>query len=494
MRNRLGILLCSDSLLSRCARGGASLAAAALLERGTRFVRNMILARILAPDQFGLMAIVLAASSLFEALTEVGVRHSVIQNKRGDSEAFLNVAWWFSAVRGFVLYGVGVAAAPLIADFFHEPALIPLMRAAFLTMIFSGLQSTRFYVLQKHLQFGRYVWIEQGSAVVGTVVSLATVLFIPNVWALVTGTLTEAGVRCLSSFVFCPLRPRWSFDRACCDEFFSFARGMAGLPILTFLVTQMDVFFLGRMCSEDVLGKYALALALAQIPTMIVTRIVGPLTLPVLSKFQNDSRRLKDAILQITGTLWALGLPVFVIMASCGSTILSLTYGQSYTTATTAFAILCFYSQVYVTGTFIMAVYLAIGQPALHRRFAVLRVLLAAVMMYPAIRWFGATGAAGALLLSTSLASIVQLHSLSRVLDLPLRKYLTAVAEGVPAVVIAVPVVLFGMVRPEATILQLLLAIVLCVAAWGVGLSRMRSAVRGGLAQPAVVPVGVSSQ
>lgn len=76
------------------------MAAGTLVERLVRLGRNMILARLIAPDQFGLMAIVLAVIGLFEALTEVGVAQAVIQNKKGDTPEFLNLAWWFGVARG----------------------------------------------------------------------------------------------------------------------------------------------------------------------------------------------------------------------------------------------------------------------------------------------------------------------------------------------------------------------------------------------------------
>ena len=105
----------------------------------------MILTRFLAPEQFGLMALVLAASQLFEALTEVGVRQAVVQSKRGASDEYLNVAWWFSAGRGLGLYILGWIFAPRVSVFYGEPALAQLLRVAFLTMLLRGVTSPRLY-------------------------------------------------------------------------------------------------------------------------------------------------------------------------------------------------------------------------------------------------------------------------------------------------------------------------------------------------------------
>src|SRR4030042_3650986 len=105
-----------------------ALAVGTVVERGLRFVRYVILTRILAPDQFGLMAIVMVAASAFDALTEVGIKQSVIQNKRGADPEYLNVAWWFQAVRGLGLFSVAFLAAPWISSFYERPELSRLLR------------------------------------------------------------------------------------------------------------------------------------------------------------------------------------------------------------------------------------------------------------------------------------------------------------------------------------------------------------------------------
>ena len=114
------------------------LAAGTLIERLARFGRNMVLTRIIAPDQFGLMAIVLATIGLPEAITEVGVSQAVIQNKRGHLPEFLNVAWWINTVRGLAIFAVAAPLSPLIAGFYSQPPLTPILIVAFSSLIFTG--------------------------------------------------------------------------------------------------------------------------------------------------------------------------------------------------------------------------------------------------------------------------------------------------------------------------------------------------------------------
>lgn len=452
---------------ARCFRGGAALAAGSVFERGARFVTNMILARLLAPEQFGLMALVLAANGLLETLTEVGVRQAVVQNKRGDTAEFVNVAWWFSAVRGLVLYLAGLAAAPWIARFYGEPALVPLLRVAFLTMLFNGLTNPHLYVLEKRLEFGRYVWMVQGSALAGTTLTLALTLWVPNVWALVAGFVGTAGLQCAASFIFCPVRFELRFDRQALRELFRFSRGMAGLPIMTYLFMQADIFFLGRMCGKELLGLYAMAMTLASMPQVLFSRVAGPMVLPVLSDSAESKQQLRNRLLRMTRMLFVFGLPMTTCLAVFSGSILMVVYGPKYAQVAGAYGVLGFYVLIYTSGMFVASIYMAVGKPGIHRWFTGMRLILMWFVLYPAIHWFGATGAAGAKVFCMGLAGIVQLINLSRLIGLSVREYLATVTQGaVLSCVILVPAIAIEMAFESAWI-QLVAALGMCSAAWG---------------------------
>jgi len=117
------------------ARGGIWLGAGGTTEHGLRLVRTMILTRLMAPDAFGLMAIILAINALFESFTQIGVRESVIQNPKGNNITFLNGAFWLAFVRGIALYTIAVIMVPWVARFYSSSELVPMMRIAFLGII-----------------------------------------------------------------------------------------------------------------------------------------------------------------------------------------------------------------------------------------------------------------------------------------------------------------------------------------------------------------------
>lgn len=463
IRNRAG----GQELLGTCLRGGTALAAGAVAERAARLVRNMVLARILAPNQFGIMALVMAAMEIFDALTDVGIRATVVQSSRGENPEFLNVAWWFGAIRGVGIYLVGVLAAPLLAMIYREPALTSLLRVSFLVLLFNNLVSTGLPLYQRRMRFGPYVWITQGSGLAGTAVSLVTALFIPNVWALVIGSVAEAAICCVASHVLCPIRLSLHIDRECGREVFAFSRGMLGLPVLMLIVMQADIFVIGRVCSQEVLGAYSLASALATIPTVFYMRVVQPMVLPVLSGYRDKPRELGKAVLWTVRLILFFGAPLVACLVVFAHPVLTVVYGVRYSGAAQAFAILCVCVLLRLVGSVMAYGCLAAGQPQLQRGFVLLRALLVTGLIYPAVRQWGACGAAWVLLFSFFPAVVVQVIQFRHVISAPARSWGGTACMGVAIMAVTTACSLLVRSWSGAPLwLQLILCGAICGTMW----------------------------
>ena len=485
---------------SHILKGGGVLAAGTLVERLARLGRNMVLARLIAPDQFGLMAIVLAVIGLFEALTEVGVAQAVIQNKKGDTPAFLNLAWWFGAARGLTVAVLAVPLAPLVAGFYNLPDLVPLLMVAPLTMVFTGLTSPRIYALQRQFRFGATLWTVQGAGLMGAAFTLALGFALQNVWALMLGTIFEAFARFVLSFILCPIRPSLHFDKEARKDLFRFTRGMAGLSVLTLVIMQADTFVLGAVVTPSDLGLYTMAIALAIFPLSIFSKVVQPLVVPIFAHFQDDMGAMRNNVLKLSRLVWLFGLPMAAVLAVVAEPLLVLVYGRpDFADAAPAYAIYTAFVVVYMASMVTFSVYLAIGRPELQRRFTIVRAALVVAIIYPLAVWLSGTGAALALLVSMLGAMAVQLVNLRRVTGLRVRHYLGTLRAGLLlAAVAALPllaVVLF-LDLPGWAEVAIGAGVGGLTWAWAVGregreLRRLRKAGEDGRADVAVEPDGL---
>jgi len=434
--------------------------------RSMRFVRSIILAHLLVPDQIGIMAIIMSFSIAFEALTEVGVKQSVIQNKQGANADYLNVAWWMQVVRGLCLFGIAVLCAPWISSYYGKSELLSLLRVAFLAIALRGFISPRVYVLEKQYKFGRAVFLLQGSAILGAIITVGLAWVMRNVWAMVIGFVIETSILCILSFIVVPFLPRFRLHRESLAELMRFARGMFGLPVLTMLSFQAPVMILGKLIPTDQLGFYSYAALFAYIPVELYIRIITPVLLPAFSEKQDDERALCRGLLRATWWTALLAIPLIAFMACCASELL-LVYGPGYVTMAIPFVLLCLQVLAKSESTILSSVYLAVGRPHLQRRFAAVRALAIIGLLYPAARRFGPSGAAAVIVVSNFAVLLMQVLGIRKIVGLEFSRYLRSYLPGIlTALPIIVTFDLLWLLGTETSLLILAIGITVLVASF----------------------------
>ena len=436
--DKVGQLKGTD-IKAKSARAVVALGIGTFAGRSMRFIRSMVLARILAPDQIGIMAIVMSFSMAFEALTEVGVKQSIIQNKQGANTRYLNVAWWMQVARALCLFGIAYLSAPWISSFYDKPELLQLMRVAFIAIALRGFVSPRAAVLEKEYKFGRAVFLIQGSAVLGAIISIGMALVMRNVWALVIGFVIEMAILCILSFILVPFMPRFEIDRSSLVELVKYARGMFGLPILTAFSFYAPILILGKVIPEDQLGLYSFATLLYYIPIDLYIRTIAPVVLPAFSEKQDDKNALCRGVLRTTRWTAIFVVPIAAFMACCASELLLLVYGPQYAAMSIPFAVLCLQIVVRNQTVSLTGIYLAIGKPHLQRRFVIIRAVAILGLMYPVAVRFGPIGAAVVIVLSDIAVLFMQVLKARKVINLELSRYVHCY---VPGLLLALPIIM----------------------------------------------------
>lgn len=463
-----------DSLKARCARSGVVLGVGTFLAKGLNFGSKIILTRLLVPEAMGLMVLIISLTALFGVLTEVGIRQSVIQNKKGSQQEYLNMAWWFQSLRGVGLYVVAFFLTPWICQFyFDKPELLALhtkteivmmVRVAFLAYLFCGFVSPKAYVLEKEFRFGKAVFLSQGSVALGAVITIVLTVVMRNIWALVIGFASSSLLLCLFSHIFCPFRPRLSYDRDSFRELYRFARGMLGLPVLTYIAFNIDILVAGKLISPDLVGMYGMALALALVPQDLFNRIFGPVLLPAFAEKQDNKEALCNNVLRITKIVTLFAVPLVTLAIIYSRNILSLVYGEQYSAVAVPFSLLCIYALLLILATILGNLFFGIGQPAKHRAFVGIRALILVAFIYPAIRLFGLTGAAVVVLLASFTAICVQVAVMHKIIGLKIFEYAISWVRGVAlAMSVAIVVGALRVLRPDLPMLRLAVGVSLCL-------------------------------
>lgn len=415
---------------SRMARSGIALGIGTGFEGVMRFLRSMIVAKLLLPQEVGLIALLLATTQIFESMTEVGINFSVIQNKKGDREDFLNMAWWFQCCRGIGLYGIGYALAPLLANFFDDPRMIWMLRVSFLMVPLKSLMSPRTYLLEKNLKYVQYMILYQGSILFSMVLLVSLLLFWKNAWAWVIGFVVEYLLFFLLSYVMCPFLPKFAFHRESFSEIVHFARGMLGLPLLVFVAYQLDIFVLGKTAPRDLVGLYSMAVVLARIPRELFMKTMGRLMLPVFSHYQENINSLRTILLNVIRATSLLSFPAMGFLMGCSGPLLAYVFKPEYVQVAAPFSILCLVMFLRIQAIILASIYMALGQPHLQRIFVAVRAACLVVLIVPCIHYGGLAGASLAVLAAEGIGFVAQLYQIRKPLLLRLSDFLDPYLNG----------------------------------------------------------------
>jgi O-antigen/teichoic acid export membrane protein len=471
-----------DTLKARCARSSIVLGFGAFIAKFLGFGSKVVLARLLASEEMGLMVMIISLTALFEVLTEVGIKQSVIQHKNGAEPEYLNMAWWFQSLRGIGLYVVAFLVAPWLCEFYFRSRdevlthysmeeLTILVRVAFISILFNGFISPRAHVLEKKFKFGRAVVITQGGFVLGAIVTITLAFLIRNVWAIVIGFAATGFTKCLMSYVLCPFMPRFAYHRESFQDLYSFARGMLGLPVLTYIAYNIDVLVAGKLVSTSLVGFYGMALVLARAPWDLFSRIISPVLFPAFSEKQDDKEALCGAVLKITKVTALLMIPPTALAIICSRAILTFVYPPEYAAVAIPFGLLCVYVLLLIQVTVLATVFFGIGKPGKHRAFVGLRAVILAVLIYPGIKLFGLTGASAVVVLASFAAMCVQVAVIRKTIGLNIFNY---AISWLPGLVLAIPVLVVTVVlrgfTPDSPMVHLMVGLLSCMVVCGIGL------------------------
>ena len=475
LSNVVSYLFKGGDLKAKAARSSAILSISTAFNRVLQLGRTMILARLLAPEEFGLVAMAMMVVAMVESITDAGVRLSIIQKKGGANYAYLNVAWWFQALRGLILFLIVGGCAPWIAIIYEKPQLVNLLRVSFLTILLNGLVSPRVHILEKQFQFGKWAAILQVSSVIGTAVTIGFAYYSPTVWAIVIGVVVERGVYCLISFILCPFKPSVPIDHKSLLEIIRFAKGIVGLSLMNLVARQADVIVLGKVVSESVLGIYYLAVKLAEQPMGIFGNVISRILLPAFAEKQDKTEDLQLAVMKVNLGTSIFGLSLSTMMASYAPVLLTVIYGQKYAPGAMALSILSFNFFVRMHIVILTQLFFACGFPHLHRRLSFIRFLMIISLIYPSAKFFGINGAASVLLGTNSILLLMQLITFKRIIKLYLIEYFRKWLPGaLIAFIVLLPAIVLRSYGTEKIFLHAISACISYTIAFIVGTLYLR--------------------
>lgn len=306
---------------------------------GIQFVTNIVLARLLMPDDFGTIGMLSIFIVLSETFIIGGFGQALIQKKNPTHIDYTTVFYW-NLVASIVMYGLLFVFSPIISRFFEMPQLESVVRVYGLVLIISAFSIVQNNQLQKNLKFKVLSIRNITAASFGTVVSIIMALYGFGVWSLVVSHLVNATISVVLLWRLSSWRPTWEFSYQSFKELSSFGSLMAISSLVDQFYKEMQGLIIGKWYSAADLGHYSQAKKLENIPTSSLSQIVSQVTFPVFSKLQDNKVQLKASIRNCTTAVTYLNFPLNILLIVIAPPLIRLLYGPNWEEAILYFQLL----------------------------------------------------------------------------------------------------------------------------------------------------------
>jgi lipopolysaccharide biosynthesis protein wzxC len=403
-----------------------------LLGRLTTFSVNLVLARLLVPEDFGVVAILNIFLAISLTLADAGFAASLARTEHLDEEDTSTV-FYFNIAMGFLLYSILFVAAPWVAGYFHNPVLVDVLRVQALSFVISSLGSVPGILIWRKMKFRQetYIQILQGMISGGVGICMALAGF--RYWALVGLAITNAMTRAILLFYFSGWRPKLIFSKERLKHHFAFGSRMAVSRIIVAIYDNLTLAIIGRNFSTRSLGLYNNANSLYVVPVATIADPIYKVTYPVLVKMQKDPERLRAGYSRMIRLLFQLSCPVMVLLISLSTPLYHFLYGDKWMEAAPFFQILCICGVLYPINAYNTSILEVTGRSDLHLRLEVARRIIGVILIFTGLL-FGIYG----LLWSAVIIQVFYLYINSyysgRIINYPLRQQL---AELIPFALMA---------------------------------------------------------
>ncbi len=388
-----------ETLSQKVVKGGFWVFFLRIINRGFGLIRLIILARILSPNDFGLMGIALLTMATIETFTQTGFQVALIQKKE-DIESYLDSAWTVLLLRGFILFIILYFIAPYVAIFFNAPEAKPIIRVIGFSVLFQAFTNIGVTYFKKELEFNKEFIYQLSGTLADFIVAVTAVLILKNVWALVFGLLAGNTARLIASYFIHPYRPHLDFNLGKAKELFGFGRWILGSSILLFLFSQGDDIFVGKLLGVTMLGFYQIAYRISNAPATEITHVISQVTFPAYSKLQDNLPGLREGYLKTLQLTALTSIPLAGGIFILAPEFTTIFLGDKWLPMVPAMQALVLLGLARSMASTTIPVLYAVGKPEIDTRWAIIRLVILATLIYPLTMHWGILGTSIAVFLS----------------------------------------------------------------------------------------------
>ncbi|MBP2234151.1 PST family polysaccharide transporter [Sinorhizobium kostiense] len=373
--------------------GGLVTGGAQAVRMAIQFVSVVVLARLLAPEDFGLVASVSPIVAFVGLFQNLGLQQAVIQRKE-ITERQLNQVFWISTLVGLVCTAVVVALSPAVAAFYGDRRMTAIAIAAALPLLLGSLAALPLALMNRHLKFGQLALNDVCAAFAGLLVTATAAWFGMGYWSLVIGPAASASLALIAAWLstrWMPGRPEFRVDR----DIISFGANLTGFNLVNFLSRNLDNILIGKFSGPVELGYYDRAYKLLLFPLQNITQPLSRVMIPLMSRIQEEKARFRDIYLRTNWLLAMITMPGIAALTMAAAPTVSILFGEKWLPVAPIFTWLGVASLMQPVSSTTGWIFICQGETKTMFRWGIYSSLTTVVAFMVGLQW-GAVGLAAA--------------------------------------------------------------------------------------------------
>lgn len=351
-------------------------AGARLVSQLFTWAMTLLVIRLLAPADYGLLAMANVFVAFLMLMSEIGLGLSIVQADKVSPQQLRQVFGLILSTNG-ALFILLLLSAPAIAGFFDEPRLAAVIRALALQFPLVAMISLPRSLLERAMNFRTASVLEALSAVISGVVVLVLAYLGHGVWALVWGSLAGTALRAIGFLWLSPQHVWPSFSLTGMRHFISFGGQVTLARLLWFFYSQMDTFLIGKLLGKAPLGVYSVSMHLAGLPVQRISSVLNQVAMPAFSRLQGDANAAGAHFMTAARTMALLSFPISFSMSALAPELVAILMGDQWSEAVMPLRLLCLLMPLRMLSSMVPAAVQGMGHP----KISVLNQVSACIVM-----------------------------------------------------------------------------------------------------------------
>ncbi|MBQ7843460.1 MAG: lipopolysaccharide biosynthesis protein [Odoribacter sp.] len=427
-----------DNLKNRTISGMMWTAVERFGRMGILFVGNLILARLLTPDDFGSIGMLTVFIAIANTFVDSGFGAALIQRKEPTQKDYSTIFYWNLLVAVVLFFGFYLCA-PLIADFYHLPSLAAILKVQSFVLILNAFSIIQLNQLTKQLEFRALAKIHLTASFIGVVLGVGTAYAGWGVWSLVVLNLSNAFFVNVIVWLMTRWKPAFCFSWISFKSLFNYGSLILLSSLIETVYTNLQLLIVGRMFAAKTLGFFTQAKKMEEVPIMGLANVVNQVSFSVYSRIQDDKQRFINGLRQSIQTLTFLSFPLIVLLIIIAPSLFKFLLTDKWSVAVPFFQILCAADMISVINSLNVSAIKATGKSNVNLTANLIKKSIGISLIIGGVLLGGMWGLLWALVLDSFVHYLINAFFVSKVIEysiinqikIVLPQYLLALSVGV---------------------------------------------------------------